>query len=302
MPKTTGQLPDDIIDKDVKVSSLKAPDKSGKTDQLPPDDKGTREPDKYDGKSAEELRQILGDQEKAMGKLSERMDNFKGDIDYWRTKAEAFERERQLYGQGSYMPRQTQYIEAQQPEIDPNAQFNWQKPVDMIDQRVEQRLQERDIHAQARQVSQVIDEAKVAFGNGFEAAVKSNPKLFEGQDFQRKVADFMYQYYAPYAQQGIPVAHYVNNPRTWIKTAQNLRLDAGEYDSIVPEQVNPISPTGTAVPDRGKMHGDEPETVNFEDGATHMIDYFKRKGYVKGEEEAADMVREEREERTKLEE
>jgi len=302
----TGQLSDEELLKGTKVSSGKAPDKPDAAKTLPPDDKTgvKKEPGKYDGKSDEELRQILADQEKVLGKMSERLDNFKGDTDYWRAKAEAMERERQLYGTPYNQPGTgyTQPHQSAQSDVDPNASFDWQRPVDSVSGVVDRRLQERDQVQMAIRAAQVIDEAKIAFGNGYENAVKANPKLFEGQDFQRKVVDYMYNYYAPYAQRGQAVAHYVGNPRVWVKVAQNMRLDAEEYDRLVPEHIEPVSSTGTEIPTQGKTYSDEPEAVNFEDGTRHLVDFFKRKGYVESEEEAADMVREERKERGKLEE
>lgn len=282
-------------DKDV---LLKSPADQKSAKPQPPDKEPGKKPDKYEGKSTEELREILTEQEKAMGKLSEKIDQFKGDVDYWRTKADATDRDRQLYGQN--MPQTG--AQPTQPQQQDQSQFNWERPAESVSSVVDQRLAQRDaVHAQ-EQVNRVIDEAKVAFNVGYDAAKRSNPRLFEGKDFEREIVDFMYNYYAPFAQKGIPVAHYLNNPKVWVKAAQSRRLDRNEYDRLQPEQIVPVSPTGTQIPDQAKPQSPEEKPVDLSPGAKQMVSWFEKKGYVKGEDEAAEMVREERKERAELEE
>jgi len=282
-------------DKDV---ALKAPVDQKSAKQVPPDKEPGKKPDKYEGKSTDELRGILTEQEKAMGKLSEKVDQFKGDMDYWRTKAEATDRDRQLYGQN--MPQTV--VQPAQSQQQGQSQFNWDRPTESVDQRVDQRLAERDKVYYQDQVNRVVDEAKVAFNVGFENAKRSNPRLFEGKEFEREIVDFMYNYYAPFATKGIPVAHYLNNPNVWVKAAQSKRLDRNEYDRLEPEKIIPVSPTGTQIPDQAKPQSPEEKPVDLSPGAKQMVHWFKDKGYVKGEDEAAEMVREERKEKAELEE
>jgi len=291
---TTGEPGNIPPDKGVVI---KAPDDQRSTKAEPPDKKPDKKLGKYEGKTAEELQEILGEQEKAMGKLSEKVDQFKGDMDYWRTRSDSMDRDKQLYGQTTpqTVAQPTQQATVQAP------QFNWEKPVESVSGVVDQRLaEERKIYAQD-QINRVVDEGKVAFNVGFDAAMRSNPRLFEGKEFQREIADFMMGYYAPFAQKGIPVAHYLNNPKVWIKAAQSKRLDRDEYDKIQPERIDPVSPTGTQIPDQAKPQSPEEKPVDLSPGAKHMVSWFKEKGYVEGEEEAAEMVREERKERAELE-
>jgi len=293
----TGQSSDLPPDKDV---NLKTPADQKSAKPLPPDKKSGAKPDKYEGKSTEELRDILTEQEKAMGKLSEKVDQFKGDVDYWRTKADATDRDRQLYGAGT----QTSTLQPNIPgtQQQGQSQFDWEKPAESVGSVVDQRLAQRDQMYAQEQVGRVVDEAKVAFNVGYENAKRSNPRLFEGKDFEREVVDFMYNYYAPFASKGIPVAHYLNNPKTWVRVAQNKRLERNEYDRLQPEQIIPVSPTGTQIPNQAKPQSPEEKPIDLSPGAKQMVGWFKEKGYVKGEEEAAEMVREEREEKAKREE
>lgn len=291
----TGQSSDLPPDKDV-VLKTPADQKSAKP--LPPDKEPGKKPDKLEGKSTEELREMFTEQEKVMGKLSEKIDQFKGDVEYWKNKSDSMDRDRQLYGQN--MPQQG--AQPMQPAQQQAPQFDWQRPEESVGGVVDQKLaDERKMYAQ-EQINRVIDEAKVAFNVGFDAAKRSNPRLFEGKDFEREVVDFMYNHYAPFAQRGTPVAHYLNNPKIWVRTAQNMRLERNEYDRLQPERIDPVSPTGTQIPDQAKPQSPETRPVDFSPGAKQMVGWFKEKGYVEGEDEAAEMVTEERKERAELEE
>ena len=273
-----------------------APDKPGETKDEPPDDTGGK-PGKYDGKSVEELRVILTEQEKVQGEMSGKIDKFKGDADYWRNKADAIDRERQMFAQDA-VSRRNQPIDTPEPKA---PAFNWEKPIDSVDERIDQRLGERDTAAGQQRVAEIQDDAKMAFGDGFKRAVRDNPRLFEGENFQRETIDFMYNYYNPYVQKGIAVSRYVGSPDVWKKVAQNKRLDRNEMDYLQPEKVSPVSPTDTNIPAGGKLVGAEDEAVHLESGAKEMVDFFKTRGYVKGEEEAAELVREERKGRAEKE-
>lgn len=282
-------------DKDVK---LRAPVDQKDAKPQPPDKTPGDKPDKYEGKSVEELRGFLADQEQHMGKLTEKIEQFRGDMDYWRTKAEATDRDRQLYGQN--MPQQG--AQPTQPQQQDQSQFNWERPAESVGSVVDQKLAQRDAVYAQDQVNRVVDEAKAAFNVGFDNARHTNPRLFEGKDFEREVGNFMMNYYAPFAQKGIPVAHYLSNPKVWIRTAQNMRLERNEYDRIQPEQIIPVSPTGTQIPDQAKPQSPEEKPIDFSPGAKQMVSWFKEKGYVEGEEEATEMVKEQRKERAAEEE
>lgn len=296
-PDETGQLtPEELKAKGFKLEGG-APDDTGKTKGTPPDDTGGK-PGKYDGKSEDELRKILTEQEKKLGEMSTRVDEFKGNVEYWRNKADQVERERQLYAQ--------RVLERQEAPADkPPAQeskFNWEAPISSVDERINQRLTERDQKMAQMRAAEVQEEAKMSFQNGFKRAIRENPKLFEGETFQAEVADFMYNYYAPFAGKGVPVSRYVGDPDVWKKVAQNRRLEKEEFDYLQPGKISPVSPTQTNIPAGGRLTGSEDEPVNLEPGAKDMIDFFKTRGYVKGEEEAAELVRDERKDRVRREE
>lgn len=292
----TGQLtPEELKAKGFKLEG-EAPDDTGKTEPTPLDKPGG-EPGKYDGKSVDELRKILTDQEKVQGEMSGKIDKFKGDADYWRNKADAVERERQLYAQNLINRPQAPADATVQKETP----FNWEKPIDSVDSRIDQKLGERDMTMSHQKVAEVQEEAKMAFQDGFKRSVRENPHLFEGDTFQDEVVNFMYNYYAPFAEKGMPVSRYVGNPDVWKKVAQNKRLDNQEFDRLQPEKISPVSPTATNIPAGGNLVGSEDEPVHLEGGAKDMVDWFKTKGYVKGEEEAAELVRDERKGRAEKE-
>jgi len=295
-PDEKGQLtPEELKAKGFKLEGG-APDDTGITKPAPPDDTGGK-PGKYDGKSEEELRKILTEQDKRFGEMTTKIDEFKGNVDYWRNKADAIERERQVYAQAA-LNKQATPVERSVQEA---PQFNWEKPVDSVAEVVEKKLGERDKTAQQRRIAEIQDEAKMAFQDGFKRAIRENPRLFEGDGFQDEVVNFMYNYYEPFTRTGTPVSRYVGNPDVWKKVAQNKRLDNNQFDYLQPEKISPVSPTQTNIPAGGKLVGSEDEPVHLEPGAKQMVDFFKTKGYVKGEEEAAELVRDERKGRAEKE-
>lgn len=292
-PDKTGQPTiDDLAAKGFKISSDKAPDDTGKTEPKPPDKPGD-EAGKYEGKSDAELRKILAEQEKRMGEMSTRIDEFKGNAEYWRNKADAIDRERQVYAHRAF--ERTQVPPDKPDQQAP--QFNWEKPVESVDSVVQKRLEERDRVSNQRKIVEVQEAAKMAFQDGFKRAVRENPRLFESDAFQNEVVDFMYNFYSPYANSGVPVDRYVGNPDIWKKVAQNKRLENNQFDHLQPEKIDPVSPTATNIPAGGKLVGAEDEPVHFSNPAKEAIEFFKTRGYIKGEEEAAELVRDARKDR-----
>ena len=295
-PDDKGQLtPEELKAKGFKLEGG-APDDTGKTEPKPPDDAGAK-PDKYEGKSVEELRKILAEQEKFSGEMSSKIDEYKGNAEYWRNKADSIDRERQAYAQDA-INRANKPVD--QPVVQEQT-FNWEKPIDTVDERINQKLGERERYTSQMKVAEVQEEGKMAFQDGLKRAIRENPRLFESDSFQNEVADVMYNTYAPFAAKGMSVARYVGSPDVWKRVAQNKRLDRNELDYLQPEKVSPVSPTQTNIPAGGKLVGTEDEPVHFEAGAKEMVDWFKRREYVKGEEEAAELVRDERKGRAEKE-
>jgi hypothetical protein len=97
------------------------------------------------------------------------------------------------------------------------------------------------------EVAQREQDAAYSYNMGKEAALKSNPRLFEGIE--------------PLVEQGVQMAYRQYNtpipalrdPRTWERVAAAIRYERGEVDRLMSPKPQPPNPSATGVPNQTRQ-------------------------------------------------
>ncbi len=228
-------------------------------------------PEKFAGKSADEiavhyleLEKKLVEQGRELGELRSRIPQY----------------------QPQFQPPPPQYYPQQPAQPEPRIEFDYGKPEESVirlaNQLVEKRLEEERQHRAAFDVRRQEEEARVNYVAGREAALKNNPRLFDG--IESEVDQLMQNGY----RQGGWHPAVLRDQKAWERAAVNLRFDRGEYDRIGKPAVQPTQPSHIAVPNQTR-----PEArvgVELDDDTRQ---YAKNWGI--SEQEARDIIEKERE-------
>jgi len=170
-------------------------------------------PDKFKGKSAEDVYASYLESEKEKGRLAQELGEQRR-ITQWLTEEKL---------------RAAQQAQEQPPQEQTKPEFDWEKPLETIDERVERKLAEREAAQKYYQRQNVFQRAAVAHDEG-KAAMTKNPKLYEG--IEGEVEQAVFQGLAPYANQGYDVSEALRNPKTWEQAAAFMRIQKSQYDRL----------------------------------------------------------------------
>jgi len=185
-------------------------------------------PEKFAGKSAEEIASAYLEIEKEKGRLAQEVGELRARVS---------------------QPHPVQQVwypqQPVQPEVRP--EFDYTNPEQSIDRIVERRLEERERQRMSYEVAQREQEAAYSYNMGKDAALKSNPRLFEGIE--------------PLVEQGVQMAYRQYNtpvtalrdPRTWERVAAAIRYERGEVDRLMSPKPQPPSPSATGVPNQTRQ-------------------------------------------------
>jgi len=199
----------------------------------------TEKQTRWDGLSKEELLKVVNDQDSHIGVRNQEIGELRG-------KMTELEKAQQRYAQdyGNYSQQQPEVTPPQPEEKPPD--FNWDKPSQSVEETVKRVVaKEREGFVQG-QFNQNLQRAKTAFQRGKQ--VMTEDPIFKG--IEKEVEDQVGQFYYPYLQQGIPVDQYITDKQMWLKTAQHIRLNRGEYDKLKPDTSSAVRPTMTETPSR----------------------------------------------------
>ena len=208
------------------------------TEETPPSGE-TEGSTRFDGLSKEDLLRVTKEQDTHIGERNR-------EIGELRTRIEDIE-STQSQDSGYYAPPQApQY--APQPQYQPpqKPEFNWDNPMQSVDERVDSRVAQQASQFMQGQFANNLSRGQYAFQQG-KQTMNGDPKLFEG--IEKEVEETVAQYYLPYIQQGVPVEHYLTDRNVWAKTAQHIRLNRGEYDKLKPD-TSAVRYTATETPGR----------------------------------------------------
>ena len=204
-------------------------------------------PENLKGKTQEELAKMVVDKESHIGKLGTEIGDLrtaeqktKDDLNYMKGVEEIRRHQEQKKVDEEAALRQP-------PEPD-KPKWNYEDPVKTVDERVDAKLrQDREEGFKAR-LAENVGSARSAFAEG-QKIMETDKELYEG--IEEETRKGVFQYYAPFIQQGHDVSAQMRDPKAWKICAQNIRLGRGEIDKIKAEPkpgIDPVSPTDQGIP------------------------------------------------------
>ena len=253
-------------------------DQTPKEDAVPevkPEDQVPEVPEEFKGKTPEDLIKEIQASQKELGKQSKEVGELRNSLEYEKQMRElAVQRKREA---------DAQPIPAEEPRVD----WNYEKPVESVEQIIDKRLNEREGKRQQDDLQRVQDEAKSYYAEGRRLSMSQNPKLFEG--VEREVEDGVYR---AYMNRTIGI-HELRNPEAWAMTANLIHLRDGNMDRLQPTSIKPVETPSTELPTPAKPGTTEkPFTgLDYTDEGTQKM--VKQYGLTK--EEAEEIIKEEQE-------
>jgi len=215
-------------------------------------------PEKYRGKSPEELASILQEQEKLMGRQAKELGDLRKQVEQFQSMMAQFAPQIGIgqppmgqmgFGIQPGVPDQFGQIPYYGGGVDGAELPPDEIPtVQDVDKLVEMKIQQREAERMAWEEQRRVMEASMYLNTGRENAIKRNPKLYEGIDQQ--VATTIYNSFLSGAITPLQLA----DPQTWEKTALMVRAAMGEYD--LSKYVNQPSPPPASIP-----YTERPQTV-----------------------------------------
>ncbi len=219
-------------------------------------------PEKFAGKSAEEIASHYLELEKKLGEQGREIGELKAQ------RVPQYQPQPQWYPQPSYPP-------------EPRVEFDYGKPEESVERIVEKRLEQERQNRATYEVQRQEQEARLNYESGKDVAVKGNPRLYEGIEPQVEQAIQM-----AYRQYGLHPAA-LRDPRVWERAAQNIRLERGEFDRLTKPGVQPPQPSHTAVPNQTRTEARV--GVELDDDIRHLAKELKL-----SEQEAREIIEKER--------
>jgi hypothetical protein len=176
-------------------------------------------PEKFVGKSAEEIASAYMEIEREKGRLAQEVG--------------------ELRARPQYVPQPIPYYP---PQPTPMPEFDYGKPEESVARIVEARLERERMDRAQYEVGRQETDAQLNYGAGRDAALRSNPRLYEGIE--------------PMVEQAMQVAYrqfglhpsLLRDPKTWDRVAANIRWERGEVDRLQRPSVQPPNPSHSATP------------------------------------------------------
>lgn len=243
---------------------------SGAPDPTPePIPEPTNIPEKYQGKSLEDVITMHQEAEKRMGSMGDELG---------KTRQEREKAQQDLqYVQQWY---QTQQARPQEPEPQsPTTSFDYDNPVESVDKIVEKKLQGWAEEQKKHQQQMQHQEATQNFLRGKDSALRGNRGLYEG--IERDVETTVWNAYLG----GIIPRWNLSDPSTWEDAAWLIHKRNKNWDKLVPPKPKPMSPTPTDTPGGIKPPSVEPagEPLEFDAHGEHMLNLAEKSGFKKDE-------------------
>lgn len=234
------------------------------TVDAPEDKPETQIPKEYEGKSQEELIQLLQEKEQFIGKQGQELGTKLKDLE---EKFETYRRDKEdeaRMARTYQQPQNVGYdpygqpIQPDKPEsVNELERFNYERPITEFKKLYAEERKREQEQAKVAQRQQALQTGQISYQKGRNDAYRSNPDLYRG--IEREVEKQIQDTYLPYANMGVPVDQYVSDPSIWRKVAQNIRLDREEFDHLVPKKPQPIKAVETETPTPAKpAFGDIP--------------------------------------------
>ena len=227
--------------------------------QTPPTPGTPALPDKFQGKSAEEIASAYLEVERKLGAQSDEVGQLRNELAYMKGMVE----------QG-FQKTQAQEATPQvgtRWNIDPDTFY--QKPVDSVDLIVQQRIKEYETQRQQEEQKREEAEAQANYLRGREGAFRQSPKLFEG--IEKDVENLVY---ASYKNKAVNKWS-LSDPETWTTAAQLVWLKRKDFNRIIPQSPKPVSAVQTENPQAGRPLSIEEMPIEV---SQELRDFWKAEG------------------------
>lgn len=241
------------------------PTKEVKAKEAPETGKGkegtTPEPaDRWTGKSAEELLNIVREQDSMIGKQSTTIDTQKKDLEYYEQQVSQAQTPRypqtpqfpNPYGQQTFDPYGNPIAPPPspygiplrgQPQQEPVPSLNWyEDPAGSTQALVRKELAQAEQKRMVEERMRYSQEMKSAYEEGKYRAVKGNSKLFRG--IEREVEGGI----MAGVQRGVFSPADLRREDTWEMAARLARLQRNEFSYLQPESPAPMASPHSEIP------------------------------------------------------
>lgn len=207
-----------------------------------PEPTETVEPTRFDGLSKDELLKIVKDQDSHIGERNQEIGDLKSRVEDIETSQSRPEQKFGDYGQSQQAPPPPPSPPKPEETL---PKFNWDDPDSSVSKAVDRKLAVKEEQVLQASFNQNLHRAQTAFEQG-KRVMGKHPTVFQGieKEVEKQVGEFYY----PYLQQGQPVDQYLTDDDMWLKTAQHIRLNRGEYDKLRPDTSSAVKPTITETP------------------------------------------------------
>jgi hypothetical protein len=252
-------------------------DQTPKDDATPeeePQDQVLEVPEEFKGKTDGDLIKEIQASQKELGKQSKEVGELRNSLEYEKQMRELATQRAET---GNQPPP------AQVPRVD----WNYEKPVESVEQIISQKLNEREGLRQQNDLRQAQVEAQSNYAEGRRLSMSQNPTIFEG--VEREVENAVY---GAYMNRTIGI-HELRNPEAWVTAAQLIHLKNNNIDRLQPANIRPVETVSTELPNPAKPGSTEkPFTgLDYTDEGTQKM--VKQYGLTK--EEAEEIVKAEQE-------
>ncbi len=177
-------------------------------------------PKEYEGKSMEDVIKMVTDAQKELGGQAKTIGDLKNNLAY----------SDQLRELAMQRNREPQPVQAEEPKAD----WNFEKPIESVEQIVDKRLAAREKKAQEYNLQHVREEAQSNYAEGRRISMKRNPALYEG--VEREVENAVYEGY----QRGQAKLYDLRNPDAWDIVAKMIHLRDNRIDRLQPTAIQPV--------------------------------------------------------------
>lgn len=188
-------------------------------------------PKEYEGKSVDELVKMVTDAQKELGEKAKEVGDLRNNLAYSDQLRElAMQRAREAGSQSTQ--------QQQEPPVD----WNFEKPVESVEQIVERKLAARERMRQQYDLQRIQEEAKSNYAEGRSLSMKRSPELYRG--VEREVEDAVYEGY----MRGHAKIHDLRNPDAWDIVAKMIHLRDNRIDRLQSSRIKPVETVGGELP------------------------------------------------------
>jgi len=233
-------------------------------------------PEEFKGKTPAELRKMVTDTQKELGGQAKEIGDLRNNLAFSKQLRELeLQRARDAGSQAAQQP--------QEPRVD----WNFEKPVESVEQIIDKRLDAREKTAQQYNMQRVQEEAQSNYAEGRRLSMKRNPTLYEG--IEREVEDAVYEGY----QRGHAKLHDLRSPDAWDIVAKMIHLRDNRIDRLQPAAVQPVETVGGELPTPAKPGTTEKPFTGLDYTDRDVQKMMDQYGLTK--EDAEEIIKEEQE-------